>query len=237
MLCDFYPINQSNVVYPKIPETILIIVFFSYFVEEVRKVITYDNKLIRKKIYSYLNEFLNGAQMLGIILFIVGIILRFIPDDDCYLAARILLSIDLIFWYLKILVCFTPIKNLGPKITMIGVMTMELLYFIPLIVISMFAFGVSTYALQYHNNIPSYSLLKAVFFPGYFVFAGEFYTLHDMREAPDSSCFQNFTSIMDFTENRDCIEPVGSQVGIAIYVIYLLYMYFLIVNLLIAIFG
>lgn len=235
MLCDFYPINQREAE-PSIAQIILLIVLISYLIEEIRKVLTYDNKLLRQKLYSYLSEFLNGAQMFGLILFIVGAILRFIPSNECYLAARIFLSIDLIFWYLKTLVCFTPIKSLGPKITMIGVMTKELANFMPLILITMFAYGISTYALMYHNSPPSWSLLKKVFFPGYFIIGGEHYDLDGIMGAADNVCFQNFTTIIEFTENQDCREPHGSQVSLVLYVIYLLFMFILLQNLLIAIF-
>ena len=47
-------------------------------------------------------------------------ILRFIPNSyECYLAARILFSLDIIVWYIKALRFYSVIRNLGPKLVMI----------------------------------------------------------------------------------------------------------------------
>ena len=128
MLCDFFPIYlMTNL---KIPEILLIICIFSYTLEEIRKVYQYDNKLLKAKIFMYFSDFLNGIQFLAIVFFIVGMILRFIDDKSCYIAARIVLSIDLILWYIKSLVIFTLFKSLGPKITMIGRMVIFWKHFI-----------------------------------------------------------------------------------------------------------
>ena len=40
----------------------------------------------------------------------------------------------------------------------------------------MFAFGVSTQALLYHNQKLDSNLLKSVFFPAFFFIGGEYYT-------------------------------------------------------------
>lgn len=122
ILCDFYPTYVKGVQHPSIPEIVLIILVFSYFIEEIRKVYLLDNKLLKSKLRAYGTEFLNVIQFLALVFFLIGIILRFIPDKSSYTAARVFLSIDFIFWIVKSLVCFTFIRSLGPKITMIGQM-------------------------------------------------------------------------------------------------------------------
>lgn len=47
-------------------------------------------------------------------------------------------------------------------------------YFMLIVVSAMFAFGISTQALLYHNQDLNSRLLKNVFFPAYFVFGGEY---------------------------------------------------------------
>lgn len=52
----------------------------------------------------------------------MGFVLRFIPARDTFCAARIMLSVDLALWYLRLLDIFAAMKQLGPKLVMIGEM-------------------------------------------------------------------------------------------------------------------
>lgn len=67
-------------------------------------------------------------------------------------------------------------RNLGPKLFMIQKMSFELVGFIFIILVFIFAFGVSTQSLLYHNMPLDSNLIKNVFFPAYFVIGGEYYT-------------------------------------------------------------
>ncbi len=50
------------------------------------------------------------------------------------------------------------------------------MYFILIMIVFMFAFGVSTQALLYPNQNLNTTLLANVFLPAYFVLAGDYYT-------------------------------------------------------------
>ena len=109
--------------------------------------------------------------------FIIGIILRFIPDNyNCYLASRIILSLDIIIWFFQMLHAYSVVRYLGPKLFMIMKMSFELGAFIFIMAVFFFAFGVSTQSLLYHNMPLDRNLIKNVFFPAYFVIGGEYYT-------------------------------------------------------------
>jgi hypothetical protein len=56
----------------------------------------------------------------------------------------------------------------------------ELMYFMFIVIVFLFAFGVSTQSLMYHNQELDAGLLKQVFFPSYFVIGGEYYTWEDI---------------------------------------------------------
>ena len=103
-------------------------------------------------------------------------ILRFIPNRQCFLAARIILSLDIIVWFVKSLKAYWFIRKLGPLLVMIERMTWHLFYFMILVVLFMFAFGVSTNSLMYPNQNLDKELLKSVFFPSFFVIFKEYYT-------------------------------------------------------------
>ena len=90
---------------------------------------------------------------------------------------RLILCIDIILWYLKAMSFYTIIKNMGPKLVMINQLLVELMYFIFIVIVFMFAFGVSTQALLYPNQLLNNSMLLAnVFLPSFFIIGGEYYT-------------------------------------------------------------
>jgi transient receptor potential cation channel subfamily M protein 2 len=84
---------------------------------------------ISGKILSYFAVFWNKLDALAIFLFFVALILRFLPVNHCFCAARIILAIDLSIWYIRTLDIFSAIKRLGPKLVMIGEMVNEIILF------------------------------------------------------------------------------------------------------------
>lgn len=65
------------------------------------------------------------------------------------------------------------------------------MYFIFIVIVFLFAFGVSTQALMYHNQELNSELLKQVFFPAYFVIGGEYYTLDNILQGYKINYFYN----------------------------------------------
>jgi len=69
-----------------------------------------------------MKDYWNQLDVLAIILFFVGFILRFLPSSECFCAARLIFSIDLTIWFIRSMAIFAAIKRLGPKLVMIGEM-------------------------------------------------------------------------------------------------------------------
>ena len=165
-------------------------------------------------------------------------ILRFIPNDSCYLAARIIMCLDIILWFLKSLYTYKFLRSVGPKLYMIKKMLFQLLYFLLIVVLFMFAFGISTHSMMFHNQALDAKLLKNIFFPAYFIIGGEYYTMDLIMEPQDTDC-QRSTSISttDVYPENECPEEIGATFSLVLYVIYLIFLNILLVNLLIAIFN
>ncbi len=81
-----------------------------------------EAKSTRNAIAAYFEVFWNILDVLAILLFYIGFALRFVPIADCFCAARIILSIDLTIWFMRSLDIFAAVKQLGPKLVMIGEM-------------------------------------------------------------------------------------------------------------------
>ena len=80
-----------------------------------------DNSAIsvQAKVLTYLDDFWNVLDMITIVLFTVGMSLRFIPNSATFSVARVVLSINLISFFFRILHIFSVKKELGPKLVMI----------------------------------------------------------------------------------------------------------------------
>ena len=114
-------------IYISAPEIVLIIWVFTFAMEKVHKFLHVDRSLFKAKVREFFFEMLTVFDLAAIGGFFVAEILRFIPSEKCYLAARILLCINIIFWYLKSMYCYKFLKNVGPKIYMIKEMVRKLL--------------------------------------------------------------------------------------------------------------
>ncbi|CAF4352537.1 unnamed protein product, partial [Rotaria sordida] len=83
---------------------------------------TIEAQTTRNAIMAYFKNFWNKLNVLAIILFFVGVALRYIPTSQCFCAAYIVLSVDLAIWFIRSLHLFAAVKRLGPKLVMIGEM-------------------------------------------------------------------------------------------------------------------
>lgn len=145
----------------------------------------------RNAIAAYFKVFWNKLDVLAIILFIAGFILRFLPSSECYCAARILFSVDLSIWYIRSLDIFAAVKRLGPKLVMIGEMVIinfffffrhyfsfyyqvnDLKFFMLMLTVFILAFGVSSYSLIYGIQEFSWHLPRRIVNLGYWQIFGE----------------------------------------------------------------
>ena len=89
------------------------------------QLLTNYSQSVKSKLVTYLADKWNVLDILTIILFGVGTVFRFIPNDTCFDIARVILSIDLIGFFFRILHIFSVNKELGPKLAMIHRMVSE----------------------------------------------------------------------------------------------------------------
>jgi hypothetical protein len=155
--------------------------------------------------------------------------LRFISlrtNESLFKAARIVLCIDLIIWYFRLLHFFIVFKSLGPKLVMIEKMARDLMFFISIILIFICLFGVITQATLYPGNKLDFALLVNIFDKAYWPIYGELRILEELEECSQEN-----------DKNRICPEPSGVAFSYLLLVIYMLIANILLINLLIAMFS
>ena len=105
----------------RIPDTfkhhfyLTLLYYFQFFNDTGRQ------SLFRTRIRKHFREMWNILDMLAQFVFLMGLVLRFIPDNpDCFKAARVMWALSLIMFWCRLLQSFTIDRNLGPKLVMIG---------------------------------------------------------------------------------------------------------------------
>lgn len=173
----------------------------SYYSFPPPKIYLQESDLLTTKMDLFFSDLWSSIESLAIFLFAVGMILRFIPNDRCYVAARysiinllrlfdtlnrnflpfkwnkrVILCVDMVFWYHKHLHAYTAVRTIGPKMVMIRKMIVEMIIFLIVFLAFMFAFGISVMSLAYHNEQLNLDLLMNIFFPSFFIIGGNYYT-------------------------------------------------------------
>ncbi|XP_059152108.1 transient receptor potential cation channel subfamily M member-like 2 isoform X2 [Physella acuta] len=214
-------------------EGILIVWVATIFTEELRQFFTGAGHSLKSQIESYFSDKWNWLDMFSIFLFIVGMILRAIPNDDTLSAARVILSINLITFFSRILHIFSINQELGPKLVMINRMIQDLKWFVVILLVFIMAYAVASEAVLYPNSELSWKLLY--YFPrkAYWHIYGELF-LDDIEGS--STCTDDPTQYSDYDVLR-CPSPVGKYFVPILLGLYILMTNVLLLNLLIAMFS
>ncbi|XP_022084602.1 transient receptor potential cation channel subfamily M member 2-like isoform X2 [Acanthaster planci] len=166
LLCNF---TEEVSIY----EMVLMGWVFTLFTEEVRQIFQEDYQTVYHRFDAWLWGYWNCMDLLSLVMFAVGVGLRFHPVTLD--AARIILALDLVVFYLRILHIFSASKLLGPKLIMIVRMLVLLVAFLAILLVFLVAFGVACQAILFPNNQDIVGIIKGVFYQSYFQLYGELF--------------------------------------------------------------
>ncbi|XP_014666350.1 PREDICTED: transient receptor potential cation channel subfamily M member 2-like [Priapulus caudatus] len=151
-------------------------------------------------------------------------------SKNTFMAARVLLALDLVLFFMRLLHIFLVHKELGPKLVMIARMLNDLLYFISIMVVFVIAYGVASMAILFPNTPFSATLVKDILYNAYFQMYGEL--LLESIEGTDCS---SIAAVWQTGVLPRC--PELSNVVLCLLALYLLLTNILLFNLLIAMFS
>ncbi|XP_014774531.2 transient receptor potential cation channel subfamily M member-like 2 [Octopus bimaculoides] len=206
-------------------EWLLIVWVIGIFTEEIHQIFKRDMMLtkssnsLRSKLINYICDIWNVVDVITIILFSMGYVLRFLKLDDY---AKVVLSLNLISFYIRFLYMLSFHRHLGPKLIMIKKMMQDLGYFIIILFVLMIAYGIASQSILYPSAPVSYDLFKRVFRKAYFHMYGELF----LEEYEDCN-----------VSDSKCPSELGSYVAPILMCIYILLTNILLLNLLIAMFS
>ncbi|XP_071788349.1 transient receptor potential cation channel subfamily M member 5-like isoform X1 [Asterias amurensis] len=209
-----------------IPEMVLIFWAFTLFTEELSELLNQEYCTLYNCFKSWLFGYWNSVDLVSLLMFAIGIGLRFHPVTMD--AARIVLALDLIVFYLRILHICSASKLLGPKLIMIIRMMVDLSIFICILLVFMVSYGVACQSILFPNTEDPLTIAKGVFFRTYFQLYGELFL--DEMDRAEMNCVDNKEEIVDGME----LCPRHSWFGTIVLAMYLFISNILLLNLLIA---
>ncbi|CAF1465132.1 unnamed protein product, partial [Didymodactylos carnosus] len=91
----------------------------------------------------------NILDCTAILLYLIGFIARFIVIEQAFIVSKICMALDLFLWHVRMLRLFAirRLGRLGPKLLMIYYSMKDLVFFIYFILIFLFGYSISSYAL------------------------------------------------------------------------------------------
>ncbi|XP_033755589.1 transient receptor potential cation channel subfamily M member-like 2 isoform X2 [Pecten maximus] len=231
VLTNLYPTSH-----PDSPSTIEIVTWgwtITMVIEEVRQVLTRDQRSLVHKLRSWYSSIWNRFDLIMYLLFLLSVILRFVLDDNNFTWARMTYSITLAMYFLRFMQAFFVEKNIGPKVIMIRKMLTDLMFFFAILAVFVLSFGIAYQANLFPNDPPSWRLLKQVVYLPYWQMYGELFLENVEGEVP-ADCTTNETIWRAGTMQR-CAE--NNALVALLLAIYMLLTNILLVNLLIAMFS
>jgi transient receptor potential cation channel subfamily M protein 2 len=137
---------------------------------------------------------------------------------------RLILSLDLIMWYIRILHFLLVFKAIGPKLVMIEKMMTDLVFFVSIISVFVSSFGIATQATLYPKSPGNLNLVKGIINKAYWPIYGDMKIFDDLD---NENCANN---------PEGCPEPTGVIFSYIALMIYMAIANLLLINLLIAMF-
>lgn len=224
MLFSFVILVKADKI-PSISEMVLIIFVCTLCTEEIRQILHSEPPTFGSKLKDWASSKWNLLDGFAVVSFFIGLGLRLHPTTRS--AGHVVYSLDVMLWIIRLLDIFSVSKHLGPYVVMIGRMTVDMLYFLLIMVIFLLAYGVAQQAILYPNETASWSMVSRVFFRPYFQVYGELFFV----DAPDTI---SPTETVFGTPRKD---EHGDTIVVFIMAFYLLVANILLLNLLIAIFN
>ncbi|XP_065569232.1 transient receptor potential cation channel trpm-like isoform X1 [Artemia franciscana] len=188
--------------------------------EKVREIAATDGVRTWKKIRVWANSGWNICDTIAILTFIFAFFLRL--DPNIIPEARVIYSINIIYWYVRILRILSVSKFLGPLVTLLFRYFYTMAYFVVLLCVFLFGYGVFRQSLLYPENEPTWESLRNVTFQPYFMIYGELF-----KEEIDASCGEPGLDA--------CVT--GRWLNPLVMTFYLLMSIVLLLNMLIAVFN
>ena len=218
---------------PTIHEYVILIWMFTLLVEECRQIKFIFDKgtqlSTKEKIRQHFGQFWNILDMLAIVCYVVGMILRvtayFYDDNTLLMVGQAVLAVDIIVLYVRSLQFFSMHERIGPLFIMVRYMFEDMANFIVIAVVVLVGYGVALHSILYPFSSLNISLVERILNVPYFQIYGEL-AVDTILEASANE-----------TDSSITVPGFRNYFGLFLAGIFLLFVNILLLNLLIALFN
>ncbi|XP_064607537.1 transient receptor potential cation channel subfamily M member-like 2 isoform X2 [Liolophura sinensis] len=231
LLYSYVMLIQFHEVRPYVPEMVLVAWVLTIFFEEVRQLWKASPGPIWVRVRHYISDRWNILDTTTIVFFAIGFALRFF--NSTFMAARLILSINIFGFFLRLLHIFSVSKLMGPKLVMIGKMIWDLLSFMLIMLVFIIGYGITSQSILYPNAELHPMLIVDVLKKAYWQIFAELFLeeIEGQQECnADLRMYSNGTDLRCPDENGKIIVPI-------LLAFYMLLTNVLLLNLLIAMFS
>ncbi|XP_073244598.1 transient receptor potential cation channel subfamily M member-like 2 isoform X3 [Porites lutea] len=179
---------------------------------------------LNKKIKKWASSKWNLCDACAVVLFFIAVGFRIHPGTIAI--GHTLYCLDIMLWIIRVLDIFSVSKILGPYVVMIGRMTIDMAYFLLIMVVFLMAYGVAQQGILFPQETGSWGLISKVFFRPYFQVYGELFIEDNVYNDKETTAF-----------NTPRHDEFGGTLVTVIMALFLLVANILLLNLLIAIFN
>ncbi|XP_066291309.1 transient receptor potential cation channel subfamily M member-like 2 isoform X2 [Branchiostoma lanceolatum] len=212
ILTDLHPLEEEPI---GILEWLTIAWLASLLVEELRQIFAEHPRSLWHKLQIWFSDFWNMMDCGLLLLFLLSLVLHVtVAAGPGFEVVRVMYCITLGFSFVRLPQLFMIHKDIGPKVIMIQKMLVDLVFFLVILLVFIFAYGVMRHTLIFPNSAMEWSLLTNVSLIPYWQVYGEL-----------------------FVDEQDGTTPHGSWLVYVLQGLYMLLTNVLLLNLLIAMFS
>ncbi|XP_067933259.1 transient receptor potential cation channel subfamily M member 3-like isoform X2 [Watersipora subatra] len=161
--------------WPSWQEIYVLVYVFFHGIEMIREIFVSEPSKFSHKVAVFFSDAWNIMDMFSLPTFWAAVVLSFQEDKEWFLTGRVLYSVNIIFWYIRILELFAVSKNLGPYVVIIGKLIVDMLNFIVILLIVLMSFGVARQSLRNPYPEGNWQSARDIFLEPYFMLYGEVY--------------------------------------------------------------
>lgn len=182
---------------PTWPEIFLMTYVFSLAIEKFRQIVASEPVKISLKLRVFFSQYWNIWDLVAILMFSTAVGLRMY--NETRQAARIIYTLNIVFFYIRILEILSVNQYLGPYVKIIGKLLRDMSYFLIIMLLVVMSFGIIRQAVHFQNEEPSWFLVRNMFYYPYWMIYGELFadeidTCTDIDRHPEGCVYGSWVA-------------------------------------------
>ncbi|UJR25333.1 hypothetical protein I4U23_006683 [Adineta vaga] len=158
---------------------------FMFALEEFRQAKLFKTKTnsLAQTFLLYLDESWNKLDLLCVVMYVASITLESYNTKTTLNAARAFLAVDVVLWFIRLLILLMIDRTVGPMLLMIQAMLNDMMTFFSIFFVFTSAYGVASFSLLKSGQPPlDFAIFRKIFHAAYWHVFGQINDLDDVKD-------------------------------------------------------